>query len=120
MQKEEFEEEIKAYAEEIEGIRERKDFEMLKAIAGDLKDYLRVNANKFKWSSELCEKKNGFMEKSYKIVKERSRNKCEICGKIGVEVHHLAGRSKMNVYHLPEFLIFLCRNCHRRFHGGGG
>lgn len=118
MNKEEFEEEIQVFREEIEEIREKKDFEMLKAVAGDLKDFLRVNAHKFKWESELCKKKNGFMDKSYKIVKERSRNKCEICGKIGVEVHHLAGRSKMNVYHLPEFLIYVCRDCHKKFHGG--
>jgi hypothetical protein len=114
----EFDETIEYYKQEITNLRKKKDFGMLKAVAGDLKDYLRVNANKYKWSSELCEKKNGFMEKSYKIVKERSRNKCEICGKIGVEVHHLAGRSKMNVYHLPEFLIYVCRDCHKKFHGG--
>lgn len=118
MQKEEFEEEVKVYAEEIEGIRKRKDFEMLKALAGDLKDFLRLNANKFKWSSELCEKKKGFMSESYKIVKGRANGRCELCGKEGTEVHHLAGRSPLKVYHLPEFLIFLCRNCHKRFHGG--
>ena len=32
--KEEFEEEIKAYAEEIEGIRKRKDFELQKLLVG--------------------------------------------------------------------------------------
>lgn len=118
MQREEFEEEIKAYAEEIEGIRKRKDFEMLKALAGDLRDFLRMNANKFKWGSELCEKEKGFMGKSYKVVRERAQYKCELCGGQGVDIHHLAGRSPLKVYHLPEFLIYLCRNCHRRFHGG--
>jgi len=114
----EFDETIEYYKQEITNLRKKRDFEMLKAVAGDLKDYLRVNANKYKWSSELCEKKNGFMEESYKIVKERSGNKCEICGKIGMEVHHLAGRSKMKVYHLPEFLVYVCRSCHKKFHEG--
>ena len=118
MQREEFEEEIKAYAEEIEGIRERKDFELLKAVGGDLKDFLHFNAHKFKWESELCEKKKGFMEESYKVVKERAKGKCELCWRPGTETHHLAGRSPLKVYHLPEFLIYLCRNCHRKFHGG--
>ena len=118
MDVEEFEEEVKGYAEEIEGIRKRKDFEMLKALAGDLRDFLRMNANKFKWGSELCEKEKGFMGKSYKVVRERAQYKCELCGRQGVDIHHLAGRSPLKIYHLPEFLIFLCRNCHRRFHGG--
>ncbi len=117
MQREEFEEEIKAYAEEIEGVREKKDFELLKAIGGDLKDFLHFNAHKFKWESELCEKKN-IMNESYKAVKERAGGRCELCGKRGTDIHHLAGRSPLKVYHLPEFLIFLCRNCHGRFHGG--
>ena len=118
MQREEFEEEVKVYAEEIEGVRKRKDFKMLKAVSGDLKDFLRLNANKFKWESELCEKEKGFMGKSYKMVKKRANGKCELCGKEGAEVHHLAGRSPLKIYHLLEFLIFLCRDCHRRFHGG--
>jgi len=118
MNKEEFEEEIQVFREEIEEIREKKDFKMLKAVAGDLKDFLRVNAHKFKWESELCEKKKGFMEESYKVVKKRANGKCELCGKAGTDIHHLAGRSPLKVYHLPEFLIFLCRNCHKRFHGG--
>ncbi len=78
----EFDETIEYYKQEITNLRKKRDFEMLKAVAGDLRDYLRV------------------------------------CGKIGVEVHHLAGRSKMNVYHLPEFLIYVCRDCHKKFHGG--
>ena len=24
----------------------------------------------------------------------------------------------MNVCHLPEFLIYVCRDCHKKFHGG--
>jgi len=118
MDVEEFEEEVKGYAEEIEGVREKKDFELLKAVGGDLKDFLHFNAHKFKWESNLCSKKKGFMSESYKMVKKRANGKCELCGKEGVEVHHLAGRSPLKIYHLPEFLIFLCRNCHRRFHGG--
>jgi len=114
----EFDEVIEYYKEEITNLRGKKDFEMLKAVAGDLKDYLRVNANKFKWNNELCEKSNGFMKESYKIVKKRAKGNCEVCGKIGIEVHHLVGRSKMKVYHLPEFLIYVCRDCHRKFHGG--
>ena len=118
MDVEEFEEEIRAFREEIEGVRGKKDFELLKAIAGDLKDFLHFNAHKFKWESELCEKKKGFMEESYKVVKERANGKCELCGKAGTDIHHLAGRSPLKIYHLPEFLVYLCRNCHRRFHGG--
>ena len=91
---------------------------MLKALAGDLRDFLRMNANKFKWESELCEKEEGFMSESYKIVKGRAGGRCELCGRPGTDIHHLAGRSPLKVYHLPEFLIFLCRNCHGRFHGG--
>ena len=118
MNKEEFEEEIQVFREEIEEIREKKDFKMLKAVAGDLKDFLRLNANKFKWESELCEKEKGFMGKSHKVVRERAQYRCELCGGQGVDIHHLAGRSPLKVYHLPEFLVYLCRNCHRRFHGG--
>ena len=118
MDREEFEEEIQAFREEIEGLRGKKDFELLKAVAGDLKDFLHFNAHKFKWESELCEKKKGFMEESYKVVKKRANGKCELCGGQGVDIHHLAGRSPLKVYHLPEFLIYLCRNCHRKFHGG--
>ena len=118
MDVEEFEEEIQAFMEEMEGVRGKKDFELLKAIAGDLKDFLHFNAHKFKWESELCKNKNGFMDKSYIIVKERAQYRCELCGKRGNEVHHLVGRSPLKVYHLPEFLIYLCRDCHRKFHGG--
>ena len=118
MSREEFEKEMRAFGEGIQGIREIKDFEMLKAVSGDLKDFLRLNANKFKWSSELCEEKKGFMNKSYIAVKERAQYKCELCGKTGTDIHHLAGRSPLKIYHIPEFLIYLCRDCHRKFHGG--
>ena len=118
MDTEQFEEEIQAFMEEIEDARKKKDFELLKAVSGDLRDFLHFNAHKFKWGSELCEKEKGFMGKSYKVVRERAQYKCELCGMAGIDVHHLAGRSPLKIYHLPEFLIFLCRNCHKRFHGG--
>ena len=114
---EQFEKEIQAFIEEIKDAREKRDFELLKAISGDLKDFLHFNAHKFKWSSELCEEKN-IMNESYKAVKERAGGRCELCGKRGTDIHHLAGRSPLKVYHLSEFLIYLCRDCHRRFHGG--
>ncbi len=118
MNVEQFEEEIQAFIEEIKDAREKRDIELLEAVSGDLKDFLRFNAHKFKWASELCEEKKGFMEESYKVVKERANGKCELCGKAGTDIHHLAGRSPLKIYHLPEFLVYLCRNCHRRFHGG--
>ncbi len=118
MELEEFEEEIQFFKEEIEEARKKRDFELLKSLAGDLRDFLHSNARKFKWVSELCEKKKGFMEESYKVVKKRANGKCELCGKAGTDIHHLAGRSPLKIYHLPEFLVYLCRNCHRRFHGG--
>ncbi len=117
MDAKQFGEEIRACMEEIEDVREKRDFELLKAISGDLRDFLHFNAHKFKWSSELCEEKN-IMNESYKVVKERAGGRCELCGKQGIDTHHLAGRSPLKVYHLPEFLVFLCRGCHRRFHGG--
>ena len=115
---EQFEKEIQAFIEEIKDAREKRDIELLEAVSGDLKDFLHFNAHKFKWESELCEKKKGFMEESYIVVKKRANGKCELCGGQGVDIHHLAGRSPLKVYHLPKFLVFLCRNCHRRFHGG--
>lgn len=56
---EQFEEEIRAFMEEIENARKKRDFELLKAISGDLRDFLHFNAHKFKWSSELCQLPNG-------------------------------------------------------------
>ena len=114
---EQFEKEIQAFIEEIKDAREKRDIELLEAVSGDLKDFLHFNAHKFKWESELCEKKN-IMNESYKAVKERAGGRCELCGKRGTDIHHLAGRSPLKVYHLSEFLIYLCRDCHRRFHGG--
>lgn len=118
MDLEEFEEEIQCFIEEIEEVRKKKDIELLKSITGDLKDFLHFNAHKFKWLSKLCDDKKSFMEESYKMVKDRAGGRCEFCGNKGTDVHHLAGRSPLKVYHLPEFLIYLCRDCHGRFHGG--
>ncbi len=114
-----FDKTVKFYQGEINHLRERKDFDMLKSVAGDLKDFLRVNANKYKWSSKFCVPKGGYMEKSYKIVKDRSSGRCELCGRVGCEVHHLAGRSSLKVYNLPDFLLYVCRDCHLKFHTGG-
>ncbi len=116
MDAKQFEEEIRVFIEEIEDARKKRDFELLKAVSGDLRDFLHFNAHKFKWTSELCEEKN-VMNESYKAVKERAGGKCELCGKTGTDIHHLARRSPLKVYHLPEFLICLCRDCHGKFHG---
>ncbi len=118
MDLEEFVEEIQFFKEEIEEARKKRDFELLRSLSGDLKDFLRINARKFKWASELCDEKKSFMSESYKAVRDRAGGRCELCGKAGFDTHHLAGRSPLKVYHIPEFLIYLCRGCHRRFHGG--
>jgi len=43
------------------------------------------------------------------IVRELYNNECQICGKIGIDVHHIDYNKKNND---PSNLIVLCRDCH--------
>ena len=110
---------IRAFREEISQSRKKGDFELLKTISDDLKDYLHFNTYKFKGESDFCEKlPKGYLKASREAVKERAGGKCELCGKKGTQTHHLAGRGSLIVYHMPFFLIYLCNECHWKFHGG--
>lgn len=111
---------VQAFIEEIQHARKKRDFELLDALSGDLKNYLWNHAAEFKGFSEYCERiPKGFLSQNRTLAKERAKGKCELCGKRGTQTHHLCGRSPLKVYHLSELLIYLCCECHRKFHGGG-
>jgi len=47
---------------------------------------------------------------------------CEICGRVGVDIHHVEPRSKFGSKNRvdmdkPENLVCLCRKCHDDAHG---
>lgn len=116
----EFDSTVKAFIDEIEWVRERKDLELLESLGDDLENYLHFNAYLYKGTSEYCEYlPAGSLSKNGGQVRGRSEGRCELCGKEGTQIHHLAKRGSLVVYHLPELLINLCCRCHRKFHGEG-
>lgn len=111
---------VKAFIEEIQNARGKRDFELLDSLSYDLKTYLWKHSAEMKGYSEYSERvSRGYLSENRKTVKERSKGKCEVCGGRGTQVHHLIGRGSLKVYHVPELLIYVCCWCHRKFHGGG-
>lgn len=52
-------------------------------------------------------------------VLERDNHKCQICGRIAQEVHHI---KYINSYNAPwnienDYLVSLCKECHSNFNG---
>lgn len=51
-----------------------------------------------------------------KLVKLHAGYKCEWCGAIGVDAHHMVSRRHAATRLLPENGVCLCKGCHMRFH----
>jgi len=55
----------------------------------------------------------------YNAVKERSKGRCELCGKMTneLQLHHIiAGYGKRREYESVETCIMLCVECHAEVH----
>jgi hypothetical protein len=66
------------------------------------------------WKGGVAEYPNHYQMKKNRLIKlEQTRRKCEICGKVGTDIHHKDG-SKNN--HSLENLILLCTKCHINIH----
>lgn len=82
-------------------------------------------------NSKPSGRKHTKLEKFYKsdrwhlartIVITRANGKCERCGKVGTEVHHIIRLTPDNVDDVsisinPKNLILLCKECHNIEHG---
>lgn len=49
------------------------------------------------------------------LCKQLANNKCSICGKVGLDAHHIIPLSEGG-QHTQENLMCLCRSCHERVH----
>ncbi len=54
-------------------------------------------------------------------IRARDGYRCRLCGStVGIEVHHIRALADGGHPTDPSNLILLCRDCHRRQHGGNG
>jgi 5-methylcytosine-specific restriction endonuclease McrA len=75
--------------------------------------YSSKGENNVNWKGGVSEYRDHYKMKLVRIEKlKQEKGLCEVCGKLGYEVHHI-DESKDN--HNPENLILLCHKCHMRF-----
>lgn len=53
-------------------------------------------------------------------VIERAGNRCEKCGRIGTQAHHIVRRGNPTLRHHGDNGVALCVECHRRAHAKPG
>ena len=68
------------------------------------------------WNGGTSEYPNHYLMKLNRKIKLKQTNgKCEICGNIANQIHHI-DNSKNN--HLLNNLLVVCRKCHNKIHSG--
>lgn len=69
----------------------------------------------YKRRKPLRRKRNAFSNKVRQQIYERDEGKCQQCGDVGTEVHHVRFRSQSGrgVYTNG---VLLCHSCHRKVH----
>lgn len=60
-------------------------------------------------------------EDMYRKVTERSEGMCQVCGRMGTEMHHCcSGGGKRKQHESVESIVLLCMECHRGTRGVHG
>lgn len=62
-------------------------------------------------------KKESVTDEVYKVVYERDKGKCRLCGNTNIELHHIIYRSEnKNLINEPSNCIMLCTKHHKEVH----
>lgn len=69
----------------------------------------------FKRSKPTRKQRNNFSREVRKQIYERDEGKCQECGGIGTEIHHVKFRSQGGRGVFSNGVL-LCANCHRKVH----
>ena len=54
-------------------------------------------------------------ERLVEVLKERSEERCEYCGRLSCDAGHILPREYLKTKYVLENLLHLCRECHIKF-----
>jgi len=54
-------------------------------------------------------------ERLAKVLRERSEERCEYCGRDGCDPAHIIPREHLKTRYVLENLLYFCRECHIKF-----
>lgn len=78
---------------------------------------LKTQPRAYKPIKKVSKKRILVKKDIYSLVNERDKNKCRLCGKTNIELHHIYYRSeRKDLINEPLNCIMLCTSCHQLVH----